>query len=213
MDNALMNMAIPEVDFDKLFSHRGGFALAYVKLLAYAITVIQKRSVPTKGGAIVAKMDAKELLAHAFSRLTEGCSFEDGEEVYRQLRRHIDNKVRTVQKVPVPPRHVSVGAGHEGPTTNTVNELQDENATNPASAAELSEEDDFNKSILTETKRKFKADGMEPKFIDILIEGWKDRPDVCELMNITPEQYDALLKRVSRAAKAEKEEFLKRKAL
>jgi len=206
-------MTPPEVDFDKLFAHRGGFALAYVKLLAYAISVIQRRSGPIKGGAIVAKMDAKELVAHAFARLTEGCSFEDGEEVYRQLRRHIDNRAHTIQKAPVPPRHVSVWPGHEGPTTDAVNELKDENATNPASAAELSEEDDFYKSVLTETKRKFKADGTEPKFIDILIEGWKDRPDVCELMNITPEQYDALLKRVSRAAKAVKEEFLKRKAL
>ena len=201
----------PEVDFDKLFAHRGGFSVAYKKLLAYAIVVIEMRSGPVAGGAVVARLDAKEVVNRAFERiLTEDCSFQDGEAVYLQLRRHIDNAVRTIQKAPVKERAVAIGIDETSPTATAVGLLADENATSPAEAAELGEEDDSYKIVLNEAKAKSKPGSLESQFIDILIEGWRDRPDVCELLKITPEQYDALLKRVSRAAKTLKMEYLRR---
>jgi len=200
-------------DFETLFAHRGGFAMAFAKLAAYAVTVIKKRSGPTRNGKIVAALDAKQIVIQALSRLTECDSLEYGEIVYCQLRRHIDNGVRTIQKSRSIPINISIGTGTYEPDAGVIAELEDETAKSPADEAELSEEDAFYKKVLSEAKTKFKPDGLESKFIDMLIDGWRDRQDACELLKITTEQYDALLKRVSRAANAKKEEYLKNKAL
>ncbi|MFA5263919.1 MAG: hypothetical protein WC378_08820 [Opitutaceae bacterium] len=200
-------------DFDKLFAHRGGFAMAFAKLTAFAIVVIRKRSGTTKNGRVIAELDAKQLVVAALARLNE-CEFlDDGEAVYKLLRRHIDNSVRTIQKRTNAPVEVSIGTGTYEPDAEVIAELEDETSENPADVAELNAEDVFYKTVLSETKSKFKAGGLESQFIDMLIEGWRDRQDSCELLKIIPEQYDALLKRVSRAAIAQKEAVLKKKAL
>jgi hypothetical protein len=198
-------------DFDRLFAKRGGFAMVVAKLTAYAIIVIKRRSGPTRNGRLIAKLDAKDLVVHALSRLTELPSLEDGEAVYFQLRRHIDNRVRTIQKQKTEPTLLPLATevGEEG--IEVAIEPADENAENPADAAEQSAEDDFYRDALNETKKKFKPGGAEAKLTDLIIDGWRDRQDISELMNITPHHYDVLIKRVGRAAQAVKEELLRRK--
>jgi hypothetical protein len=202
------------VDFDQLFAHRGGFDTAYMKLCVYAVDVIERRSGPTGGGAVVRSLDAKAVVAEAFARvLAEITQSDDGETVYRQLRRHIDNQVHTIQKSPVAARQVSLDALRADPDVKRAPDFPDEAAVDPADQAEAGEEDSFYKGVLEATKPKYPADSKEWKFIELLIEGWRERHEVCELLQITPEQYDALLKRVSRAAKAKKLEMLgKRKS-
>lgn len=204
----------PMVDFDQLFAHRGGFETAYMKLCVFAVDVIERRSGPSGGGAVVRTLDAKVVVADAFARvLTENTQWDDGEAVYRLLRRHIDNKIHTIQKSPVVARQVSLDALRANLDDEKAPDFPDEGAANPADQAAADEEESFYKSVLEATKPKYPAGGNEWKFIDLLIEGWRDRQEVCELLQITPEQYDALLKRVSRAAKAKKLEMLgKRKS-
>jgi hypothetical protein len=202
------------VNFDQLFAHRGGFETAYMKLCVYAVDVIERRSGPTGGGAVVRSMDAKAVVADAFARiLAESPQSDDGEAVYRQLRRHIDNQIHTIQKSPVIARQVSLDALRADPHGKQAPDFPDEGAVDPADQAEADEEDSFFKGVLEATKPKYPADSKEWKFIDLLVGGWRERQDVCELLQITPEQYDALLKRLSRAAKAKKLEMLvKRKS-
>jgi hypothetical protein len=202
------------VDFDQLFAHRGGFDTAYMKLCVYAVDVIERRSGPAGGGAAVRSLDARAVVADAFGRvLAESTQSDDGEAVYRQLRRHIDNQIRTIQKSPVVARQVSLDALRADPDVKKASDFPDEGGVDPADQAEADEEDSFYKGVLEATKPKYSADSKEWKFIDLLVDGWRDRQDVCELLQITPEQYDALLKRVSRTAKAKKLEMLgKRKS-
>ena len=197
------------VDFDQLFAHRGGFDTAYMKLCVYAVDVIERRSGPTGGGAVVRSLDAKAVVADAFARvLAENTQSDVGESVYRQLRRHIDNQIHTIQKSPVVARQVSLDALRADPDVKQAPDFPDESAVDPADQAEADEEDSFYKGVLEATKRKYTADSKEWKFIDLLVDGWRERQEVCELLQITPEQYDALLKRVSRSAKAKTLEML-----
>jgi hypothetical protein len=202
------------VDFDQLFAHRGGFDIAYMKLCVYAIDVIERRSGPTGGGAVVRSLDANAVVADAFVRvLAEDTQSDDGEAVYLQLRRHIDNQIHTIQKSPVVARQISLDALRADPDAKQAPDFPDVGAVDPADQAETEEEDSFYKGVLEATKRKYAADSKEWNFVDLLIDGWRERQEVCELLQITPEQYDALLKRVSRAAKAKKLEMLgKRKS-
>lgn len=204
-------MESPVPDFDRLFAKRGGFAMVVARLTAYAIVIIKKRTGPSRNGRIIAQLDAKELVIQAFARLTEIPSLEDGEAIYFQLRRHIDNHVRTIQKQKTEPVLVSLATevGDEG--VEVAAEPADENAENPAHVAEQNAEDDFYRDVLNETKMKFKPGGAEVKLIDFVIDGWSDRQEISELMNITPQQYDVLIKRVGRAAQAMKEDRLRRK--
>lgn len=204
----------PQVpDFEKLFAHRGGFAMAFGQLFAYAITVIKKRSGFTKNGRIIAKLDAKDLVVHALSRLTECESFDDGEAVYFQLRRHIDNKVRTIKKQEAEPILIPITTGGFEEDAEGAAEPEDENAENPADVAERTAEDNLYRELLDETKKKYKPSSAEATLIDLVLDGWNDRQEIAELIKITPEQYDILVKRVGRAAQAMKEESLKKKVL
>lgn len=196
-------------DFDQLFAHRRGFDAAYLQLCVYAIDRIRARSGPSGGGAVVGSLDAKAVVADAFARiLREETNWADGEAVYRQLRRHIDNYLHTIEKSPVPARHRSLEALRDDPDEEKSFDVPDENAADPADEAVKQEEEDFNKSVLEATKAKYPPTSKEIEFIDQLIEGWRDRQEMSELLDITPERYDALLKRVSRAAIAKKREML-----
>jgi hypothetical protein len=212
MNNALvMEPQVP--DFEKLFAHRGGFAMAVAGLTAYAVTVIRKRSGLTKNGRIIAKLDAKDLVVHALSRLTECESFEDGEAVYLQLRRHIDNRVRTIKKQKAEPTLIPIATGGYEEDAEIAAEPEDENAENPADVAERTAEDELYKELLNETKKKYKPNSAEVALIDLVLDGWNDRQEIAELMRITPEQYDILVKRVGRVAQTMKEDTLRKKAL
>lgn len=201
------------VDFDKLFEHKGGFAMAVAKLRAYAIVVIHKRSGPKKNGRAVAKLDAQQLVLNALSRLTEMPSLENGEEVYFQLRRHIDNEVRTLQKKKPEPALVSIALGTPTENSPEVAEPEDCNATSPAEDAERSVEDEFYRTLFQELYTQYKKDSPEHRLIGHILDGWTERAEIAELMGINPDKYDPIFKRVCRAALALKNEHLKKKAV
>ncbi|MBC2601161.1 hypothetical protein [Puniceicoccus vermicola] len=203
-----MNVGKPP-DFDKLFAHRGGFAMAYAKLTAYAITVINKRKGPSKNGRIIEKLDAQELVKHALSRLVECEDINDGEAVYCLLRRHIDNYVRTIQKQKTNPTLVQIATSGYEEGSARISEPKVENTKNPAETSEQKDENEFYKELLAQTKLKFKSEGVEFALLELVIEGWSDRSELAALLEITPQQYDVILKRVSRAAISLKDQLLR----
>lgn len=207
------NMKSDNIDFDVLFAHRGGFAMAYGQLYAYAIVVIRKRSGLTRNGRKVAELDAKELVAHALSRLVELELFDDGEAVYCQLRRFIDNYVHTLQKRTAELVLVPVSTGSYEEDSRILPELEDINGTIPSDDVERREENDLYRDILESLKASYPSNGVEQRYIDLVLEGWSGRNELSELLEIRPSQYDVLYKKVSRAAVAAKQRFLQRKAL
>jgi hypothetical protein len=165
-------MKSDNIDFDVLFAHRGGFAMAYAQLCAYAITVIRKRSGLTRNGRKVAKLDAKELVAHALSRLVELESFDDGEAVYCQLRRFIDNYVHTLQKKTTEPVLVPVSTGSYEEDSGILPELEDISGTIPSDDVERREENDIHREILESLRASYPCDCVEQRYIDLVLEGW-----------------------------------------
>lgn len=182
--------------------------MAYVKLTAYAITVINKRKGPSRNGRIIEKLDAQELVKHALSRLVECEDLDDGEAIYCLLRRHIDNYVRTIKKQKSQPTLVGIATPGFEDGSHLKAELEDINASDPADISEQHDENEFHKELLTQTKKKFKEDSPEVALIDLVLEGWSVRSELASLMDITPKKYDVILKRVSRAALAVKDQLL-----
>lgn len=202
-----------DIDFDELFAHRDGFAMAYAKLCAYAVVVIKKRSSLTKNGRKVAKLDAKDVVARAFSRLVELESLDDGETVYCQLRRYIDDYVHTLQKKAAEPVLVPASTGGFEEDSRILPELEDINGSIPTDDAERSEENNLYREILESLKANYPSDGLEQRYIDLVLEGWSERQELSALLEIKPSEYDVLYKKVGRAAVAAKEESLQRKAI
>jgi len=184
--------------------------MAYAKLTAYAITVINKRKGPSKNGCIIGGLDAQELVKHALSRLVECESLEDGEAVYCLLRRHIDNYVRTIQKQKNHPTLVQISTSGYEEGSSAIAEPEDESAQTPAETSEQKDENEFHKELLVQTKEKFEPQSAEVALIDLVIEGWSERSELAALMGVTTQKYDAILKKVSRAALAVKDQLLKK---
>jgi len=212
-DCVYSNMKSDNIDFDVLFEHRDGFAAVYAKLCFYAITVIKKRSSLTRNGLKVAELDAKELVAHALSRLVELESFDDGEAVYCQLRRFIDDYVHTLQKKTTEPVLVPINTGNYEEDSGILPELEDINGGIPSDDAERREENEINRGIIKSLKSRYPLGSLEQRYIDLILEGWSERQELSELLDIEPSTYDALYKRVGRAAIAAKQEFLRRMAI
>ena len=206
-----MAPAVP--DLDRLFEHRGGFAMAVAKLRAYAIIVIKQRSGPTKNGRAVAKLDAQQLVVNALSRLTEMPSLDNGEEVYFQLRRHIDNEVHTLQKKKPDPTLLPIAVGEPEEGGVEVADPEDCNATDPSEGAERKAEDDFYRELLQELRTHYKPSSAENQLIGYVLQKRHERQEIARLIGISPEQYDATLKKVGRAAQALKETNLKKTAV
>lgn len=210
MNNApKMQPSLP--DLDRILAHRGGYERATEKLAAYAVIEIRKRSGPSKNGRAVAKLDPRELVKNAVARLVEMKSFDDGEAVYFQLRRHIDNEVHGVQKRKnVEPRSVAIAAGAPFDGSHEVGEPEDCNATDIADGVEQAEEDNFYRDLLRKQQSQYKPDSQESALIGHILEGWSERNEIAELMGITVEQYDIVYKRVCRAACELKESTLRK---
>lgn len=184
--------------------------MAYAKLTAYAITVINRRKGPSKNGRLIEKLDATELVKHALSRLVECKSLEDGEAVYCLLRRHIDNHVRTIQKQKTNPTLVQIATSGYEEDSSVIAELEDENTLTPAETSDRKDENEFHKGLLAKTRSKFKPDSAEVHLIDLVIEGWSGRSELSTLLEVTTQEYDAILKKVSRTALSLRDQILEK---
>ncbi len=189
---------LEEIDFDKLFAHRGGFALAYSKLLAYTVSVIEKRQSNTQNGREVAQLDKEEVVAEAFSRLVK-CEFlHDGEAVYLQLRRHIDNHIHGIQKRVRPVAMAAIDSASDPDDSQTVIDIVDRSSEVEALLA--AEEQEFYNTVIDETKNEYSEKGIEYRLIETLLEGWSKPADVAELLELSMNDYNNVYRRVSRKA-------------
>ncbi|MDI1343887.1 MAG: hypothetical protein PSV22_07300 [Pseudolabrys sp.] len=198
-------------DLDRILACRGGYEQATEKLAAYAVIVIRKRSGPTKNGLAVARLDPKELVKNAIARLVEMESFDDGEAVFFQLRRHIDNEVHCLQKSKnLEPRSVAIAAGAPVEGSREVGEPEDCNAPDAADVLEREEENKFNRDLLRKQQSLDKANNHENVLIGHILDEWTERSEIAELMGITVEQYDIVYKRVCRAVRDLKDATLRK---
>jgi len=198
-------------DLDHILAHRGGYEQAAEKLAAYAVIVIQLRSGPTPNGRAVARLDPKELVKNAVARLVEMDSFADGEAVYRQLRRHIDNEVHCLQKSKnLEPKSVAIAAGAPVEGSREVGEPEDCNAPDVGESVSRDEENAFYRDLLREQQSKYPANSQEHALIGHFLEGWTERAEIAELMGITVERYDIVYKRVIRAVRDLRQATLRR---
>lgn len=187
-----------EIDFDELFAHRGGFAFAYAKLLAYAVHVIQKRQSNTPNGRVISQLDKAEIVAHAFSRLVD-CEFlHDGEAVYLQLRRHIDNHVRGLQKLIRPLVIKAIDPASDPADSLTVSDIVDHNSEREA--LHTVEERNFYETVIDETQKQYPKGSVEYRLIEALLEGWSKPADVAELLELSMDEYNNIYRRVCRKA-------------
>lgn len=198
-------------DLDRILAHRGGYEQATEKLAAYAVTVIRKRSGPTKNGLAVARLDPIELVKNAVARLVEMESFDDGEAVYCQLRRHIDNEIHCLQKSKsLEPHSVAIAAGAPVEGSREVGEPEDCNAPDVGDSVSRDEENTFYRDLLREQQSKYKTNSHEHALVGHVLDGWTERSEIAELMSITVEQYDIAYKRVCRAMRDLKDTKLRK---
>ncbi len=206
------------VDFERLFAHRGGANVAFKKLTLFAAVKISQHSKGIGGGhEAVAQLAPEEVVGHAVERaLTTPEIWEDGEALYLKLRDHIDNYVRGLAKSKKEDRIVrDAGLSQvEEDDSDAKREPEDVRAESPSRQATLSDDRAYAEKILHQVRDRPKATPQEKQMIDHLLEGWRDRPDMCDLMSIDGETYDKLLKRIARAAqKAANDDEIERKKI
>ena len=175
---------------DALWRDRGGVKAAYRSLLGYAYECIKSRSTATAGGQRVAQLQPEEVVNSAIEKAltSENCPTQ-GEDLYRLVRRNIDNPLRTLEKSPNAMRTLAVG---EDPDAGDVN-VADENAESPAQAALLDEEDAFNGRVVEETRRRLKGPNcLEARLLDLVLKRAGDKPKLCALLGIDAAKFDRL---------------------
>lgn len=175
---------------DVLWRDRGGVTAAYHSLVGYAIDCIGRRSTATAGGQRVAQLEAQEVVNGAIEKAltSEDCPMQ-GEELYRLVRRNIDNPLRTQEKSPNAMRTLALG---ENPDAGDVT-VVDENAESPAEAALLDEEEAFYGRVTDETRRRLKGPNcLEARLLDLVLKRAGDKPKLCALLGIDAAKFDRL---------------------
>ena len=175
---------------DVLWRDRGGVKAAYRSLVGYALDCISRRSTATAGGEKVAQLQAEEVVNSAIERaLTSKDCPTQGEELYRLVRRNIDNPLRTLEKSPNAMRTLAVG---EDPDAGDV-AVVDENAESPAQAALLDEEDAFYGRVAAETRRRLKGPNcLEARLLDLVLNRAGDKTRLCALLGVDATKFDRL---------------------
>lgn len=189
-----------------LWAHRGGFLAASRKLVAYGEFRIGVRSTNSPGGKQVARLDPEDVFQDALLRaLTEdNCPF-DGEELYRLIRRHIDNGLRTLEKSPVP-REIPLINEKKIPGTIPVGSLVDESTSD----SDISdEEEEFNRQVIEITRSRFKPNSQENRLLTLILEQKGDKDKLCSLLSIDPASFDRLKYKLKVVANSVKDELKK----
>ncbi len=175
---------------DVLWRDRGGVKVAYHSLVAYALDCISRRSTATAGGERVAQFQAEEVVNSAIEKaLTSKDCPTQGEELYRLVRRNIDNPLRTLEKSPNAMRTRAIGEDQNAGDATVV----DENAESPAEAALLDDEDAFYGRVAEETRRRLKGPNcLEARLLELVLKRAGDKAKLCELLGIDATKFDRL---------------------
>lgn len=177
-------------DLEALWRLRGGVKAAYRSLLGYAYECICRRSTATAGGQKVAQLKAEEVVNSAIEKaLTSQDCPTQGEELYRLVRRNIDNPLRTLEKSPKAMRTVAVGDNvSEGEVA-----VIDEGTESPAEAALLDDEEAFFGRVVEETRRRLKSPNcLEARLLDLVLDRAGDKPKLCRLLAVDDAKFDRL---------------------
>lgn len=203
------------VNLDILWAKRGGRAAATRGLIAYAHKCLKLRSTETAGGRQVAILEVAEVVNSAiFGAFKESPNPKDGEAFYFLVRRKIDNGLRTIEKSPkvIPTVALVTGVAPKG--TVSIDVVADEQSVDPAANLIADDEEELNRRIVEETKRRLKSPQcMEARLLDYIVTGAGDKQWICEQLNIDGAKFDRLkfsLKNVATAAKADVEKRTKR---
>ena len=205
-----------EVDLDALLAHRGGVSGACKQLAGYAVEVINRYSCRDGNWGAVRGVDPNDVVNHAFERiLTDWKDWPNGEDLFKQLRRHVQNYIHVLAKSKLQQRFVQPGDGDPETSESDIPEIDyfaDANALDPAEAAEVTDDEETSRRFLDHLRTVFPSGSIETRLIDLLIEGWRDRKEASELLEIKPEEYDKVFKRVQRSAIKHRANFMQTKA-
>lgn len=185
----------PTDDWDQMFAARGGFDEAYTKLIAYARRELARYQSDFGGGLAVRQLDAREVVHSAIERLFSE-EWDANEDVYLLLRRHIQNKVRSLSKSAGETRLVRISGRQE--TDAAYAETEDLFAESPRENAEIRDRTGFCKKVLMCVLSEAGEDQILCKLTEALIEGWRDPNDMCDLLEISRSEYDAAFGRLKR---------------
>jgi len=192
---------------DVLWAKRGGFQATARRLIAYAHMRIGVRSTATRGGQQVARLHPEDVFQDALIRaLTADDCPVDGEQLYRLIRRHIDNGLRTLEKSPAAPYEIGIVNEKGIPGTIPVDSLSDDSCSD----SDVSDEEEgFNQQVVEIVKTRFKANGQESRLLTLILEKQGDKTKLCSLMSIDGATFDRLKYKLKVVVKAVNDELKK----
>lgn len=196
MLNFAFSMAADPVALDQLFASRGGFAVAYKKLVVLAQAMLVTYGGDSASRVVLRQLDPEEIVNTAFERYLDGDSGDEGEDIYLVLRRHIKNHVRSAAKSVKQNHTVRVDGNKK--STALYNQQHDPNETGAIERVSIIDDFDFCKTLIFRVLSDTKQDKEVASLCEAIIAGFREHSDLCEFANLEKPAFDAALKRLKR---------------
>ena len=179
---------------DQVFADRGGFAVAYKRLLAFAQVTLVNYGGDSPARVALRQLQAEDVVDAAFERyFDEGA--EDG-DAYYTLRRHIKNQVRSAAKSAKQKRTVRVDGSEE--LTSVYNNKADPTDFGAIERVEILDDFDFCKKLIFRILSETKDDREVASLCEAIIAGFRGHADICDFAKLESAAFDAAMKRLKR---------------
>ena len=179
---------------DQVFAARGGFAVVYKRLVAFAQMTLVNYGGDSASRVALRQLQAEEVVDAAFERyFDEGA--EDG-DVYFALRRHIKNQVRSAAKSVEQKRTVRVDGSEK--LTTVYNNKSDPTDFGAVERVEILDDFDFCKKLIFRILEETKDDQEVAALCEAIVAGFREYTDICEFAKLERPAFDAAMKRLKR---------------
>lgn len=179
---------------DQVFADRGGFAVAYKRLLAFAQVTLVNYGGDSASRVALRQLQAEDVVDAAFERyFAEGA--DDG-DAYFAIRRHIKNQVRSAAKSAKQKRTLRVDGSEE--LTGLYNNRADPTDFGAIERVEILDDFDFCRKLIFRILGDTTDDKDVASICEAIIAGFREHADICDFAKLESAAFDAAMKRLKR---------------
>jgi hypothetical protein len=180
---------------DLLLAHKGGFEVAYKRLLSLAGKLLSSYAGDSASRVALRQLTAEDIVDAAFERLF-GEGLSDGEDIYFVLRNHIRNDVRSKAKSKKESRLVRTDASKG--LTDLYNQQSEPTETSAVDKLIILDDIEFCQKVIFRLAADGKHDPEVSKICEAIISGFRDPADLREFAGLDESKFTAAFRRLKR---------------